>query len=53
MPKKKGRGKLLRTRTIKLPGGKYKHVDVYAKAGPRGEHTVAGPTHKKKKAKKK
>ncbi len=48
MPLKKGRGQLLRTRTIKLPGGKYKRVDIYAKAGPRGGHAVAGPTHTKK-----
>ncbi len=37
-------------RTIKLPGGKYKHIAIVKKAGPKGGHTVAGPTHKKKKA---
>lgn len=49
MPKVSGRGKKLRTRTIKLPGGKYKHVDIYEKAGPQGGHTVSGPTRKVKK----
>ena len=53
MPAVKGRGKKLRTRTIKVGRGKYKHVDVYEKPGPRGGHTVAGPTKKKKKTKKK
>lgn len=51
MPKVKGRGKKLRTRTKKLPGGKYVHIDVYEKAGPKGGHTVAGPVKKKKKKK--
>lgn len=45
------RGGSIRTRTIKLPGGKYMHVDVVPKAGPRGGHTVAGPVKKKKKKK--
>ena len=36
-------------RTIKLGNGKYKHVAIVKKAGPRGGHTVAGPTHKRKK----
>lgn len=35
-------------RTISLPGGKYIHVAVVKKAGPRGGHTVAGEVHKKK-----
>lgn len=37
-------------RTISLPGGKYKHVAVVKKKGPRGGHTVAGLTHKKKRS---
>lgn len=44
----KGRGKVLRTRTKKLPGGKYIHIDVVAKPGKRGGHTVAGPVRKKR-----
>ena len=47
----KGRGKVKRVRTKKLPGGKYIHVEVVTKAGPRGGHTVAGPVRKKKKRK--
>lgn len=35
-------------RTIVLPGGKYIHVAVVRKLGPRGGHTIAGPVHKKK-----
>ncbi len=38
-----------RYRTKKLPGGKYIHIAIVKKAGPRGGHTVAGPTHKRKK----
>jgi len=34
-------------RTIKLPHGKYAHVAVVKKAGPRGGHTVMGKIHKK------
>jgi len=49
MPKVKGRGKKLRTRTIQLAGGKYMHVDIYSKPGPRGGHTVGGKVHVKKK----
>lgn len=41
----KKRGGAKRYRTISLPGGAYKHVAVVPKAGPRGGHTVAGPTH--------
>jgi len=48
----KERGGAKRWRTITLPGGKYKHVAVVPKAGERGGHTVAGPTHKKKMAEK-
>jgi hypothetical protein len=49
MPKQPGRGKVIRRRTKKLPGGKYIHVDVYEKPGPRGGHTISGPVRKKKK----
>jgi len=48
MPKKKGRGKVLRTRTVTVPGGKYMMCDVYEKEGPRGGKTVCGPVKKKK-----
>jgi len=41
---------VLRYRTKKLPGGKYIHIAVVKKAGPRGGHTVAGKVHKKKKS---
>ena len=44
MPIPKNRGKVLRTRTIKLPGGKFKHCEVMEKKGPRGGKTVCGPT---------
>ena len=47
----KGRGKVLRTRTKTLPGGKYQHCEVVEKAGPRGGHTVCGPVKTKKKGK--
>ena len=40
------RRKVKKYRTIKLPGGKYMHVAIVKKAGPRGGHTVAGPVHK-------
>lgn len=49
MPRVKGRGKKLRTRTVKISKNKYIHVDVYSKAGPRGGHTVAGPVRTEKK----
>lgn len=52
MPKQKGRGKVLRTRTVTMPGGRYKRCDVYEKEGPRGGKVVCGPGRKKKKAKK-
>ena len=34
-----------RYRTKKLPGGKYIHIAVTKKAGPKGGHTIAGPVH--------
>ena len=48
MPVPKNRGKVLRTRTKKLPGGKYQHCEVMEKAGPRGGRTVCGPVRTKK-----
>jgi len=39
----KKRGGAKRYRTMKLPGGKYIHLAVVPKAGPRGGHTIAGP----------
>jgi hypothetical protein len=42
------RGGAVRYRTKKLPGGKYIHIAVVRKEGPRGGRTVAGPVHKKK-----
>ncbi len=50
MPKSKvkARGGSLGTRTIKLPGNKYKRCEVTRKAGPRGGRTVCGPTKTKK-----
>jgi len=44
----KKRGGALRYRTIKLPGGRYTHIAITKKKGPRGGRTVAGPIHKKK-----
>jgi hypothetical protein len=43
------RGGATRVRTKKLPGGKFVHIFIVPRAGPRGGHTVAGPVHKKKK----
>lgn len=50
MPKSKvkSRGGAVKTRTISLPGGKYKRCDVVRKPGPRGGRTVCGPTKKAK-----
>jgi len=47
----KGRGKVLRTRTKKLPGNKFVRIDVVSKPGPQGGRTVAGPVRKKKASK--
>ncbi len=46
----KKRGGAKRYRTIVPKPGKYIHVAVVGKAGPRGGHTVAGEVHTKKKA---
>jgi len=48
--KEKARGGVIRYRTKKLPGGKYIHIAVTRKEGPRGGRTVGGPVHKKKKS---
>ena len=45
----KKRGGAKRYRTIVPKPGKYIHVAVVPKAGPRGGHTVAGDVHTKKK----
>lgn len=49
--KVKGRGKVVRIRTKKLPGGKYIHVRVMSKKGPRGGRTIAGGIQTKKRKK--
>ncbi len=46
------RGGAKKYRTVKLPGGKYVHVAIVPKAGPRGGHTIAGEVHMKKHMKK-
>jgi len=46
------RGGAIRYRTIKPKKGRYIHVAVVRKKGPRGGRTVAGPVHKMKAAKK-
>lgn len=51
MPKQKGRGRIVKTRTVKVSKNKYMHCDVYAKPGPRGGRTVCGPVKTKKKGK--
>jgi hypothetical protein len=42
------RGGAKRWRTVKLKGGRYVHVAVVGKKGPRGGVTVAGPVRKAK-----
>lgn len=42
------RGGAVRYRTVKLKNGKYIHVVVVRKKGPRGGRTVAGPVRTKK-----
>jgi len=55
MPEEKirRRGGAVRYRTIKPKKGRYIHVAVTRKPGPRGGRTVAGPVHKTKAAKRK
>ena len=54
MPKAKERerGGVIRYRTIKPKPGRYIHVGVVRKPGPRGGRTVAGRVHKTKGARK-
>ena len=40
MPKVSGRGKVVKHRKKKLPGGGRLHCEVYQKPGPRGGKTV-------------
>ena len=49
MPEKeiKRRGGAIRWRTIELPGGRYEHIAIVRKKGPRGGRTVGGPIKKK------
>jgi len=48
MPKLKGRGKVVKTRTKSLPGGKeYLVCDVYEKPGPQGGRTSCTKRRKK------
>ena len=49
MPTSKGRGKVVRYRTVKLPGREYMRCEVMEKAGPQGGHMVCGPVRKAKK----
>lgn len=44
------RGGVVRYRTKRLPGGKYIHIAIVRKRGPRGGRTVAGPVHQRKRA---
>lgn len=51
MPIPKNRGKVLKTRTVTVPGtgGKeYMHCEVMSKPGPRGGRTVCGPKRTRK-----
>lgn len=48
MPKVKGRGRILRTRTRKVSPTKYQRCDIYEKPGPQGGRTVCGPVKTKK-----
>lgn len=51
MPIPKNRGKVLKTRTVSVPGTggqEYMHCEVMAKAGPRGGKTVCGSPKKRK-----
>lgn len=51
MPIPKGRGKVVRTRTVKVPGSggqEYMHCEVMEKPGPRGGRTVCGKPKTKK-----
>lgn len=45
------RGGTIRWRTVRLKNGKYIHVAIVRKAGPRGGRTVAGDVHTTRKGK--
>ena len=49
MPKSKykGRGKVLRYRTLKLSPRKYIHIAIVSRRGKRGGYTISGRVHKK------
>ena len=49
LPEVRARGGAKRTVTVKAGKNKYMHCDIVPKAGPRGGHTVCGPTKTKKK----
>lgn len=38
----------MRVRTVRLPDDRYRHIYVVRQPGPRGGHTVAGESHKRK-----
>lgn len=42
------RGGLVRVRTVSLGGGRYRHIYVVRRAGPRGGRTIAGETQTRK-----
>jgi len=50
MPKaeERRRGGVVRWRTVRLKDGRYVHIAIVPKAGPRGGHTIAGKVHKRK-----
>jgi len=44
------RGGLVKVRTVRLSGGRYRHIYVVRKAGPRGGHSIGGETKRRKRA---
>lgn len=42
------RGGTVRVRTVQLPDGRYAHVYVVRRAGPRGGHTIMSEPKKRK-----
>jgi hypothetical protein len=44
----RARGGLVRVRTVRLPGGRYRHIYVVRRKGPRGGTTLAGETKTRK-----
>lgn len=45
---KRGRGKVLKTRTVQAGKGKYMHCDVMENPGPSGGRTVCSKPKKRK-----